>query len=59
MGWLLAFAIIAIAVAALVGGAVLHPVLYGLFIAAVLVVPLWLGSSIVNGVIDSIFGRRR
>lgn len=58
MGWLLAFAIIAIAVAALVGGAVLHPVLYGLFIAAVLVVPLWLGSSIVSGIIDSIFGRR-
>ena len=39
MGWLLAFAIIAIAVAAMVGGTVLHPVLYGLFIAAVLVVP--------------------
>ena len=27
-------------------------------IAAVLVVPLWLGSSIVGGIIDSIFGRR-
>ena len=58
MGWLLAFAIIAIAVAALVGGAVLHPVLYGLFIATVLLVPLWLGSSIVSGIIDSVFGRR-
>ena len=58
MGWLLAFAIIAIAVAAMVGGTVLHPVLYGLFIAAVLVVPLWLGSSIVGGIIDSIFERR-
>ena len=58
MGWLLAFAIIAIAVAALIGGAVLHPVLYGLLIAAVLVVPLWLGSSVMRGIIDSIFGRQ-
>ena len=58
MGWLLAFAIIAIAVAALIGGAVLHPVLYGLLIAAVLVVPLWLGSSVMSGIIDSIFGRQ-
>lgn len=59
MGWILAFVIIAVAVAVLVGGSVLHPVLYGLFIAAVLVVPLWAFVSIGNGIIDSIFGRRR
>ena len=33
--------------------------LYGLFIASILIVPLWLGSSIVNGIIDAIFGKRR
>ena len=59
MGWIVAFVVIAIAVAALVGGAVLHPVLYGLFIAAVLVVPIWVFVSIGNGIIDSIFGRRK
>lgn len=59
MGWMLAFVIIAVAVAALVGGTVLHPVLYGLFIAAVFVVPLWLASSAVDGVIDALFGKRR
>ena len=59
MSWLLAFIVIAIIVAALVCGTVLHPVLYGLFIAAVLVIPVWLGSSIINGIIESIFGKRR
>ena len=47
MGWIM------------VGGAVLHPLLYGLFIASILIVPLWLGSSIVYGIIDAIFGKRR
>ena len=59
MSWIVAFVIIAVGVAALVGGTVLHPVLYGLFIAAVLVVPVWLCSSVVNGIVDSIFGKRR
>ena len=59
MSWILAFVIIAVGVAALVGGTVLHPVLYGLFIAAVLVIPVWLTSSAVDGIIGSIFGRRR
>lgn len=40
MSWLIAFVVIAVAVAALVGGSVLHPVLYGIFIAAVIIVPL-------------------
>lgn len=59
VGWIIAFFIIAVAVASLVGGAVLHPVLYGLFIAAMLVIPLWLGFSVINGIIDAVFGRRR
>lgn len=59
MGWIVAFLIVAVGIAALVGGTVLHPVLYELFIAAVLIVPLFLGSSAINTIIDSIFGRRK
>ena len=59
MSWILAFFIVAVVVVALVSGSVMRPVLYGLFIAVVLVVPLWAFVSIGNGIIDSIFGRRR
>ena len=59
MGWIIAILVIGLAIAGLVGGAVLHLPLYGLFIASILIVPLWLGSSIVNGIIDAIFGKRR
>ena len=59
MGWIVAFVVVAVAVAAGVGGTVLHPVLYGLFIAAVLIIPLFLGSSLVGGIIDELFGRRK
>ena len=59
MGWIIAILVIGLAIAGLVGGAVLHPLLYGLFIASILIVPLWLGSSIVYGIIDAIFGKRR
>jgi hypothetical protein len=59
MSWILAFIIIAVAVAMLVGGTVLHPGLYGMLIAAVLVIPLWMGSSAIDGIINLIFGRRR
>lgn len=59
MGWTIAILVIGLAIAGLVGGAVLHPLLYGLFIASILIVPLWLGSSIVYGIIDAIFGKRR
>lgn len=58
MGWLIAFIVIVVVVASLVGGAVLHPVLYGIFIAAVLIVPLSLFTSIGNAIIDALFGRR-
>ena len=56
---IIAILVIGLAIAGLVGGAVLHPLLYGLFIASILIVPLWLGSSIVYGIIDAIFGKRR
>ena len=59
MGWIAAFIVIAVAVAALVGGAVLHPVLYGLLVAGLFVVPIWLGASAVDGIIGSIFGKRK
>lgn len=59
MGWIIATLVIGLAIAGLVGETVLHPLLYGLFIASILIVPLWLGSSIVNGIIDAIFGKRR
>ncbi len=42
MGWIIAILVIRLAIAGLVGGAVLHPLLYGLFIASILIVPLWL-----------------
>lgn len=59
MSWLLAFVIIAVAIAALVGGTVLHPVLYGLFIAGVLVVPLLLVSSASGALFEWLFGIRK
>ena len=59
MGWIIAILVIGMAIAGLVGGTVLHPLLYGLFIASTLIVPLWLGSSIINGIINAIFGKRR
>ena len=59
MSWLIAFVVIAVAVAALVGGTVLHPVLYGIFIAAVIIVPLSLFTSVGGAIIDALFGRRR
>lgn len=58
MGWLIASIVIVVFVASSVTG-VLHPALYGLFIAGVFVIPLWVISSLCNGVIDSIFGKRR
>lgn len=59
MGWIIAILVIGLAIAGLVGGTVLHPLLYGLLIASILIVPLWLGSSIVNGIINAILGKRR
>lgn len=59
MGWILVILVVGVAIGGLVGGTVLHPLLYGLFIASILLVPLWIGSSIVDGVINSIFGKRQ
>ena len=59
MGWIIAILVIGLAIAGLVGGTVLHPLLYGLLIASILIVPLWLGSSIVNDIINAILGKRR
>lgn len=59
MSWLLAFVIIAVAIAALVGGTVLHPVLYGLFIAGILIVPIWLVSSASGALFDWLFKTRK
>lgn len=58
MGWIIAILVIGLAIAGLVGGTVLHPLLYGLFIASIVIAPLWLGSSIVNSIINAIFGKR-
>ena len=59
MSWFLAFVIIAVVTAALVGGSVLHPVLYGLFIAGVLIVPLWLAGKAGGALADWLFGNRK
>lgn len=40
MGWIIAILVIGMAIAGLVGGTVLHPLLYGLLIASILIVPL-------------------
>lgn len=59
MGWIIAILVIGMTIAGLVGGTALHPLLYGLFIASILIVPLRLGSSIVNCIINAIFGKRQ
>ena len=59
MVWLVAFAIIAVAVVFLVGGSVLHPLLYGLFIAGILVVPLWLAGETGESLGKWLFGNRK
>ena len=59
MGWIIAILVIGLAIAGLVGGAVLHPLLYGLFIASILIVPLSRASCIVYAIIDAIYGQRR
>lgn len=58
VGWIIAILIAGMAIAGLVGGSVLHPFLYGLFIASILIVPFWLGSSIVGSIINAIFRKK-
>lgn len=59
MGWILAILVVGLAIGGLVGGTVLHPFLYGLLITSVVIVPLWLASSLVDCVLNALFGRRR
>lgn len=58
MGWILLMIVVGLAIGGLVGGTALHPFLYGLFIAAIVIVPLWMASSIVGAIFNGIFGRR-
>lgn len=58
MGWIIAFIAITIFIVTGVTG-VAHPLLYGIFIAAVILVPLFLGNGVITGIIDALFGRRR
>ena len=57
MGWILAILVVGLAIGTLVGGTVLHPYLYGLFIAAIVIVPAWIVSSAVGAIFKGIFGR--
>ena len=59
MGWILAILIVTVAIGAGVGDAVSSPYLYGLFVASILIVPLWIACSVVGAIIDAIFGRRK
>lgn len=59
MGWIIAILIVGLAIAGLVGGTVLHPILYGLFVASIIIVPLAIFSSIFDGTFNAIFGRRK
>ena len=59
MGWIVAILVIGVAIGAGVGDAVLHPYLYGLFIASILIVPLWIATSLAGAIINALFGRRK
>ncbi len=59
MGWILAILVVGVTIGAGVGEAVLHPYLYGLFIASIVIVPFWISSSVVGAIINTIFGRRK
>ena len=59
MGWILAILVVGVAIGSGVGDAVLHPYLYGLFIASILIVPLWIATSLAGVIINAIFGRRK
>lgn len=59
MGWIVAILVVGVAIGAGVGDTVLHPYLYGLFIASILIVPLWVASSVAGAIINALFGRRK
>lgn len=58
MVWIVAMIIAGLIIGGLVGGTVVHPILYGLFIAAIVIIPLWLACSILSGIINGLFCRR-
>lgn len=59
MGWILAILVVSVVVGVSVEDAVLHPYLYGLLVASIVIVPIWVASSVVGAIIDRIFGRRK
>lgn len=59
MGWIVAILVVGVAIGAGVGDVVLHPFLYGLFIASILIVPLWIASSVAGAIINAIFRRHK
>lgn len=59
MDWVMAILVVGLAIGAGVGDAVPHPYLYGLFIASILIVPLWVATSLAGAIINAIFGRRK
>lgn len=59
MGWILAILVVGLTIGGLVGGTVLHLFLYGLLVAAIIIVPLWLACSLINSVLNALFGRRK
>ena len=59
MGWIAAILVVGLAIRAGVGDAVLHPCLYGLFIASILIVPVWIAYSVFCAIFSVFFGRRK
>lgn len=59
MGWMVAMLAITVVVGAGVGDAVSDPYLYGLVVASILIVPVWIAYSVLGVIINAIFGRRK
>lgn len=59
MGWIVAMLVVTVAVGAGVGDAVSDPYLYGLVVASILIVPVWIAYSVFCAIMNAIFGRRK
>lgn len=59
MGWIVAMLVVTVAVGAGVGDAVSDPYLYGLVVASILIVPVWIAYSVFCAIFKAIFGRRK
>ena len=59
MGWLLAWIISGVVIGNLVGSAVLHPILYGLLISGIFIVPLALCNGAVSRILNALLGPKR